>query len=315
MAMTEQEALASLKILVSVARADGVLQDSERSALESTLAETNLPGTTVQGLLEGAIDLDAELKKLSSAEAREHTYAAAAALAKADGACSAEEQRVLDKIKESLQIPAEQAKLLDRLLSEAKDTVIPASLRAIADPEERAKEIREDTLKYAILSGVLGAFPIPGVAILTDLAAVGLQVKLVHDIAQYWGHPLDKQGAKALVGSIVGGAGARIAVTNLAKLVPGWGSVVGATSSFAATWAVGRVANSYFENGGRLDQETLRSAFKSAKKEGEKAYQENKAAIEEKQKANEARITQLSEDLKAGRISQEQYEQQLVALS
>ena len=107
--------------------------------------------------------------------------------------------------------------------------MLPSSIQPVSDPVLRATEIKSDVLKYSVLSGALGAFPIPGLAIATDLAVVGLQVKLVRDIGQRWGHKVDKQAAASLLGGLGLGTGARIAVSNLAKLIPVWGSVVGAT--------------------------------------------------------------------------------------
>jgi uncharacterized protein (DUF697 family) len=162
---------------------------------------------------------------------------------------------------------------------------------------------------------VLGAFPVPGLAIATDLAIVALQVKLVRDIGQYWGHKVDKEAAKTLLGGLGLGTGARIAVANLAKLVPVWGSAFGATSAFATTWALGKIANRYFERGRPADLGELKKEMKAAEKEAREAYASQKDAIEAKRRDTEAKLTALAEQRKTGAITQAEYEQQVAALA
>ena len=126
---------------------------------------------------------------------------------------------------------------------------------------------------------MLGAFPIPGVAIATDLAIVAVQVKMVRDIGQYHGHKVDKEGAKSLLYGLGLGTGARIAVNNIVKLVPGWGSAFAAVTSFAATFAVGKVMEKYFADGKKADAAALKKEFQAAQKEGKAAYAEHKDEV------------------------------------
>ncbi len=313
--MNEKESVASFKVLLCVAMADGVLHDEEKKALAAALDGIELPGSpSLDELLAQKPSLDEELAKLQGAEARAETYRSAYSIAHADGAASPEEEKMLERIREKLDIPKEQTKILKRIFSETKDTLLPSNIQPIADPHKRAAEIREDTLKYSVLSAILGAFPIPGVAIATDLAAVALQVKLVRDIGQYYGHKLDKKAAKTLLASIGLGTGARIAVSNLVKLLPGWGSAVGAASSFAATWAVGKVFDAYFAKGAAADVGALKDEFKDAEKEGKKAYKESKDAIAEKETEAKAKLDVLNAELKEGKIEQGEYERRAAEL-
>ena len=108
--------------------------------------------------------------------------------------------------------------------------------------------------------------------------------------------------------------GARIAVTNLVKLIPGWGSAVGAASSFAATYAVGRVMDRYFEKGAG-DITALKDEFKAAEKEGKKAFKESKEQIAEKEAATKAKLDALNAEYKAGSIDQATYEKRAAELA
>jgi len=306
--LAENQALASLRVLVCVAKADGELAPEERMSLENAFTGLQMPAdVTPKSLLDEKIDLDAQLRLFATPESRESIYQSALGMIHVNGVCTPGEQRTLDHLRTTLQISDEKASLARRILVEAKDTVLPSSIQPVDDPARRATEVKSDTLKYSVVSGALGAFPIPGLAIATDLAVVGVQVKMVRDIGQRWGHKLDKQAAVSLLGGLGLGTGARIAVSNLAKLVPVWGSVVGASASFASTWALGKIADKYFESGMKADLASLKSDFKAAQAEGRLAYDSNKGLVESKSKLNEATFRSLGTDLATGRITQTEY--------
>ena len=313
MSMDETEALASLRILVKVAQSDGTIHEEERRALSTALADLKLPGP-LESLLSEDVDLDSQVSLLKSASARDEAYKSAYAMAYADGSCSPEEEKVLVDLAEKLHVSTEERGVLGRLFEEGKDTVLPSHIKAISDPITRDKEISQDILKYSVLSAALGAFPIPGLAIATDLGVIGLQVKMIRDIGQYWGHTVDKKGARSMLYGLGLGTGARLAVNNLAKLFPGWGSAVGAATSFAATYGLGRVMNKYFSDGAKGDVSTLKSDFSLAEKEGKAAYKENKEKVDEAGTRSREKVHSLSSDLKDGKVTKEEYEKQLSEL-
>ena len=306
--LNEKEALASLRVLVCVAKADGELAPEERMALENALTGLEmLADVTPKNVLDEKIDLDVQLRLFTTPESRESLYQSALGMVHVDGVPTPAEQKMLDRIRTTLQISEEKASLARRIFAGAKDTVLPSSIHPVGDPILRATEVKSDVLKYSVLSGALGAVAIPGIAIATDLAVVCVQVKLVRDIGQRWGHTVDKQAAASLLGGLGLGTGARIAVSNLAKLVPVWGSVVGATASFASTWALGQIADKYFESGMKADKATLKSDFKAAQADGRKAYDAHKDLVESKRKLNETAFQTLGADRKAGKITQQEY--------
>lgn len=313
--ITEHEAIASLRVLVAIAKADGTLHPQERAALESAIFDLTLPaGTTLESLLAEKMDFLALLDRIQSKDAREQLYQSAYALAHADGDYAPAEKRLVEHIAAKYQIGKEQVSFTSRLFAEAKDTVLPSNIQPITDPARRAAEIKEDVTKYSVFAAVLGAFPIPGVAIATDLAAVAVQVKMVRDIGQYYGHTIDKEAAKTLLASLGIGTGARIAVTNLAKFVPMWGSVFGAGASYAATWALGKIAVHYFDGGMKSDIASLRVAMKAAEKEGKEAFNKSKSAIAAKEKEHKAKLEALNADFKAGKLTQAEYEAKVASL-
>jgi uncharacterized protein (DUF697 family) len=308
------EATACVKALVAVAKADGTVTPEERATLSWALS--GLPGSgDLEPFLDEHIDIDLVLAQIKTQHAREGLWQSAYTMVYADRIATAGEQELLEKMRVTLQIDDGQASATKRIVDEAKDTLLPSNIQPIADAATRQKEIDEDVLKYSVLSAVLGAFPVPGLAIATDLAIVGLQVKLVRDVGQYWGHKVDKAAAKSLLAGLGLGTGARIAVSNLAKLVPVWGSAFGATTAFATTWALGKLANRYFESGQKADLSQLRKEMKAMEKAGKDAYAREQATIEAKRREAGARLVELNAQRKAGVISQAEYERHVAALA
>jgi uncharacterized protein (DUF697 family) len=297
-----------------VAKADGRITDDEMAALTSAIEALPASGDLQRYLAENP-NVDDLLAEVKSPAAREQLWQSAYAMVHADGGASQEEARLLENIRVAFQLPEANVSTTTRLMDEAKDTLLPSHITPIDDPERRQKEIGQDVMKYSVLSAVLGAFPVPGVAIATDLAVVALQLKLVRDIGQYWGHKVDKDAAKTLLAGLGLGTGARIAVSNIAKVVPVWGSAFGATSAFATTWALGKIANRYFESGRTADVKDLKKEMKAIEKEGKEAYAKQKEQIEHKRREAEAKLTTLNAQRKAGTLSQTDYEAQVAALA
>lgn len=102
MSMTEREAVAGLRLLVAVARADGAVNVHERNALATALEGRS--GLSVDQLIDDAFDLEEEIAALRHLDAKHATFRTCLALASADGAASAEERQLLDHIRRGLGI-------------------------------------------------------------------------------------------------------------------------------------------------------------------------------------------------------------------
>jgi uncharacterized protein (DUF697 family)/tellurite resistance protein len=311
-AVSEKEALAGLRILVCVAKSDGLLHPTEREALISAFAEMKLPaGVNTEHLLTESNDFKILAKEVISREARERIYESAYGLAFADGECSPQEKEIIEYLAAAWVIEVKHRNLINKLYRESRDTFLPSNIMPILDPVKRAAEIREDVLKYSAFNGALGVFPVPVLAIPFDIAVYGLQRKMVRDIGQYWGYKIKEDEVKSLFATLGIGTGIRIAVTNLVKFVPGWGSALGAATSFATTFALGRIADKYFERDMKMSAEELKKEYAKAKKDGEKAYEVNKGRIEAERKAKEAKLKVLAEDFNAGKFTKEEYERKV----
>ena len=313
--VNQQEVVASFKVLVSMAKADGKLLEEEFSSLADTFEEIHLPeGVTVDRLLnEEDEPIDTLLTQITSEIAQEMVYQSAYAMANIDGECSSEEKELLDKIGATFTSSRLWGKQewLETLERRSSKSSISEQVRQIDDPDKRAAEVESATTDACFLNAVLGAFPIPGIAIAFDMLIYWNQLDLAQAIGQSWGYDRANENLrKALFGSL-GITGTRIAVSNLAKLVPVFGMVVGATTAYASTWALGKVANEYYASGGEMDTFSLRQAFKQAKKEGEAIYKTKADEIAAKKQAIEPQVQLLNEELKAGSITPEEYQEKL----
>jgi uncharacterized protein (DUF697 family)/tellurite resistance protein len=315
MAINQQEALSCVKLLVCIARADREFADEERQALGDAFGGLTLPsGITADGLIGGEYAVDALIADIKSQDGRDAAYSACFTMAYADGKYHPEEQVILEKLEKAWEVPKEKKGLFGRIFQETKDTVSFTAIKPIADPKKREAEINEDVMKYSILAGTLGLFPIPIAKLATELAVVGVMGKMVRDIGQYWGRETNKEGVKQLLAGMGAGQAGRIAVNTLLGFIPGIGSVVPAATNFAATWAVGRVANQYYAVGGKMDAKTLRDAFRLRQGEGREAYEKHKATIQARANANKVSLDKLATEYKAGKITQADYERRVLEL-
>lgn len=313
----QRELIAGLRILSLVARADGVVDDEERVAIEHTLRTLRDLGNTeglpatVDELFEQEYHIEVEEEFLRSDEARQRVHDSAFMVARADGEASPAEMAILERLRP----PEGEDTLLGQVMGETRDTFMPSALEAIYDPERRKFEVREDVLKYAVLCAALGAIPLPVVSVLTDVAVIGLQVKMVRDIGHYFGHQLDKAAVRSLMGTMAGSVTMRVALNNLARFVPGWGSVFGATTSFASTMAMGEVAFAYFEAGGVRTPEELRAHYDDALHKGKASYASHADSVAEVRKTHEVKVAALAEEVRSGRMTQADYEREIAALT
>ena len=316
--VNQQEVLASFKVLVSMAKADGKLLEEEFASLADSFEEIHLPeGVTVDRLLsEDDEPVDTLLSQITSEIAQEMVYQSAYAMANIDGECSTEEKELLEKIGTTFSTSKlwGRAEWLESLERRSARSSISEQVRQIDDPEKRAIEVDNAVTDTCFLNAVLGAFPLPGIAIAFDMLVYWNQLDLAQTIGQSWGYDRANENLrKALLGSL-GITGTRIAISNLAKLVPVFGMVVGATTAYASTWALGKVANEYFASGGEMDAFSLRQAFKQAKKEGEAVYKTKADEIAAKKQAIEPQLQLLNEELKSGSITPDEYQTKLKEL-
>lgn len=137
------------------------------------------------------------------------------------------------------------------------DSKLPPSVRLdTARRAERLAEAQNLARHYVLAAAGLALVPWP----LADLvAAMALQVKLVHGLAGLYGVPFKLKAARSLLASLLSGMSAALAgraLASLAKAVPGLGALAGggglSASLAGVTYVTGQVFIRHFEAGGSL---------------------------------------------------------------
>jgi uncharacterized protein (DUF697 family) len=303
------EILASLRLLVAVAKADGKIHPDEELAIASSLEGAELPkGMTVASLLASEIDVDLEMTKIKTREVQRRTLQVASAMVYMDREASSSEKKILDKMREAFDLEAVDTFTPSWLDEESADE---AGTAHIDDPDLRSKRVDDDIAATALWSAVWGAIPLP---LFGEVVIMVSEVRLLQNIARRYGHKTDEAFWKAFAANLVGVGVSRFAVQSLMKLVPGWGSIAGASGSYATTWALGKAAKLYFEKGEKVDPKALKEAFKGLREEGLSQAKESRQQIEAERKRIEQATADLDADLKSGKISESAYTEKLAAL-
>lgn len=303
--MNTEEIRATLTICLLAAYADGDKHEREREQIRQVAQglaqdqQINLPGL-YQEVLMRRIQLADVLPKLSSSEARQLAYEMAVCVCEADGQISAQEQAFLARLREALgQAPTEFAAQADALAAAplgAPSVALPqmtmaspaaphpAAVDALpGTPAQRrpgtlsAADMDRKILNASILNGAIELLP----ENLSTLAIIPLQMRLVYQIGQSYGYELDSGHIKDLLATLGVGltsqyleqAGRKLLGGLLGKmgggLLGGLGrQAVSSGMSFAATYALGHVANQYYAGGRTLGTQMLRDAYQHVMADG-----------------------------------------------
>jgi len=130
---------------------------------------------------------------------------------------------------------------------------------------------------YAFSSSITGFVPIP---FLDMVSLISLQRVMLYKLSRLYGVPFKKNLGKAWITTLLSGvtfsAASPMVGQTLIKLIPGIGTAAGgigmAALSSASTYAVGKVFQQHFENGGTLedfDPERAKENFQQAMKQGQ----------------------------------------------
>jgi len=311
MPVMSEEGLVGIRLMICMAKADGVMHADERYNLEDQLAGLALPeGLSVDKLLDEANDARALALQVKSPEARDYIYACVFSIAYCDKHLAEAEQRLLEMLRVLWNIKRDDEKGLAAALDigkRAEQPTVPLHA-AVSDRHECDKEFTALSFRYCVLTGLTGAIPIP---LVPDLMVIPMQIKMVYDVASLYGMKTDKKTVQLMFETLVGGTGARIGISSLSKLIPGWGSVVGAASSYATTFALARVAQAFFKSEGKISMESLKPMFREQKEQGKAEYAKQKPALDEAQRAHSGKLQQMAFDLSAGKITPTEYEKRI----
>jgi nucleotide-binding universal stress UspA family protein/uncharacterized protein (DUF697 family) len=315
------ESFARLKIMIAVAQADGTIAPQEQQWLALSLQQKALPdGMTWDRLLVEPIDLETELAQIHDPTQQELTYYAAYLLAQTDQDCQIQEQcmadrmvdRMVDRIAAAFQLKSEKIEQLNALVDQRYRLEMGGKVKPILDLEQRSNMVDQKILHYASATAALGAFPSPLLSFYTQSAALGLQTLLIAEIAGVSGEAdfAVQPFFETMVGSL-GLISAWLMALDVAKRVPKVGTSLGSIDAFTATWAMGKVTKTYFDSGKMLSQTELKQMFKKIRKAAEETYDQYEVEILAFQHHNTAQIKSLTESLRSGKSTSENYQKRI----
>jgi uncharacterized protein (DUF697 family) len=138
-----------------------------------------------------------------------------------------------------------------------------------------AAQARPHIIGYAISAGLLAMTPIPAVSVPLVIASQG---KLLHSIASIYGLPLTLRTVSEVISAIgIGGYGMGLGLREIAKLIPGWGSVISGLSTAAITYALGMTFCFYYaktQQGAAFSPEMLKAVYQEQLQQGRELLKE-----------------------------------------
>jgi uncharacterized protein (DUF697 family) len=266
--------------------------------------------------------LDSAVSALASPETRRLAYELAVGVCNADGALSDGERTFLYALETRLgfdHAEAESAKAFtaqSEALAEAPVATEPpplpaaaASPAAAAAPAAGPLAAEQDKmiLNYAILNGALELLPDS----LATMAIIPLQMKMVYRIGKAYGYELDRGHIKdflatggigmasqyveqvgiRLLGSLFGKKRLRGMVGRMAN------QAISSGFSFATTYALGRLAVSYYAGGRTFSTQVLKDTYSGLLGEAKGLQQQYLPAIQEK--ARTVNVAQVLQEVRA----------------
>lgn len=191
-----------------------------------------------------------------------------------DGVVAAIEEKVReawDKAFEAIVVDFPQQSGLDEL-RDALSRVLPEAALLMVDggrgsAEQQAfHDLRAVVLAHAGTAALAGAVPVAGA-----MAALVPQANMLRVVANHHRVDWDSRNMLELFGALGSGFAMTFAGSTLARTVvsavPGVGTAISATTSFAITWALGRVASLYLFRKSRdepVSTDELRAAYAAA---------------------------------------------------
>ena len=268
-----------IAIAMLAARADGSTGSAEQRAVDAVVARIGNPDVTklAEQVAAGQLRVADLASRLSDDEAKRTAYEGALAICNADGVANDAELKFLEELRAALGLSADAVAELGRTAGALAGT--PVTEVHSGTPPGGALD--EFILQQAMLTGALEILPDR----LATIAILPLQLRLVYQIGQRHGQKLNVAQVKDLAATLGLGAAAQGMESVVMKLVGGLtggllgGLVGGATRvatgaviTFAATYALGHVADQYYAQGRRLSANDLRAMFDRFQQDAKTIY-------------------------------------------
>ncbi len=253
-----------LAICLHAAFSNGEQSDAERLEISRYAEEMDADNLNElsRRILMGKLSIGQACEGLGTKEDRMLAYEMARAICEAGGSISAEENEFLTELRKSLGLAESESVAVDREV----DTVALAPL-ASALPEAATTDNSGMILKYAILNGALELLP----QTMATVVIIPMQMKMVYRIGKAHGVELDRSNIKDFLATAGIGLGSQMVEGFARKLVGRFGrklggktvgsvadQLTGSAMSFASTYAIGHMAQSYYSGGRSLTAPDLK---------------------------------------------------------
>lgn len=284
--MNPQQARAIVTICLMAAFADGRKDSSEREHVRRVAESLGDDGDLdfmklYQDVLLGRADLDAASTELDTLELRQLAFEMAVGVVEADGRHDAAETAYLERLEAALKLDHSQAEATVHRAEQVAEAPVTGNLPAEVIPVAVAtgtgsapapdrNELDRMILNASILNGALELLP----QSMASMAIIPLQLRLVYRVGKAHGYELDRghitdflaAAGVGMTGQYVEQIGRKLVGGLLGKVFGGLGRGVGGTAtgaafSFATTYAIGKIAVSYYGGGRKLDTTALKAEF------------------------------------------------------
>jgi len=292
--LAEQEALLALCLMAAFA--DGTKEDTERERIREISA--SLAGSEVdvprlyQDVILRKVTAESVAAVLAGKPSALLAYEMAAGVCESDDAINPAERAFLDRLRPLLGIQPSASSSAEVAAAVALAPVAsvassppPIPAKATAAPNA---EIDSMVLNYSILNGALELLP----ESLATMAILPLQMKMVYRIGKLHGYELDRTHIRefaataglGLTSQVVEGFARKLLKGVLGKGMIGSiaGQAVSSGFSFASTYALGKVAQSYYAGGRTLGNIQLRSLFDETLAKAKGMHAQHLPAIQQK---------------------------------
>lgn len=288
----EQEGI--LTICLMAAFADGSKGEEERNKFKEILDNfgNDISPMIYQNVLLKKTSLSETVEQLKSNESRSLAYEMAVFICDADGVVNQKEKEFLNVLQNELKIESTVANKIN-LQGEELATVSVQENIQIPQQDEREPAINKMILNYSILNGALELLP----QSLATMAIIPLQTKMVYRIGKFYNNDLDSGHIKEFIATVGLGFTSQVLEGYARKLVGGFAkkfigkigkgiasAATGAAFSFGSTYAIGKVAYSYYSGGRKLDTNQLRNLFSKFSNESKTLYTKYQGDIQNKAK-------------------------------
>lgn len=254
-----------LAICLYAAFSNGEQSDEERREISRYAEEMDADNLAAlsRRILMGKLTIEQACEGLGASQDRMLAYEMARVICETGGSISKEEDEFLTELRKRLGLAQDESIAVDQKV----DSVALAPL-APAQPEAAASDNSSMILKYAILNGALELLP----QTLATVVIIPMQMKMVYRIGKSHGVELDRSNIKEFLATAGIGLGSQMVEGFARKLVGRFGRKVGGKTvgsvadqltgsamSFASTYAIGHMAQTYYAGGRTLSAPDLKN--------------------------------------------------------